>query len=238
MKKKLFAISIFLIVLFAPQISAKTVLAKAPKIIEQGEYDLLKSNVIKLTFKYYGDGLDAVRIYRKDSKNAPYKVVKEKGGLWEQDWGGEYEYKDYDVKPNHKYWYKVQTIAWDSEEWSEESEPEVFWTLPKWKSFRVKRKGNNVSWRKMKGATGYVVTETYDKFVGYNIFGQRLYDCYRKTYFTKKNKYKIKNRNYYKNSISVSVGCYVKHDGKYYCNDGDIYSSKKHMKENSVSRHR
>lgn len=89
-----------------------------------------------------------------------------------------------------------------------------------------------MTWKKVKGASGYCIVEEYTKFVGYNIFGQKLHDVYTKTYFNKGNSYKIKNANI----EDIIVYSYAKHRGKYYSTEGYILKKKKNMGENSVSR--
>ena len=175
-------------------------------------------------------GVKKVRLYRKSSKNGKYKLVKTV-----------YDGSDLDIinitdkglKPNKKYWYKIKTLGWWSNVWSDYSPAKTYWTCPKDVKGK-KRRGNILTWKRSKGVSGYIVDVEYDKFVGYNIFGQGLIDTYTKSYFVKGTKYILKNRNI----KVVSIRGYSKHNGKYYCTDGDVVKKKKHLKDNDVTRYR
>lgn len=175
-------------------------------------------------------GVKKIQLYRKDSKNGKYKLVKTKYD------GSDLLIEtitDKGLKPNKQYWYKVKTLGWQSTKWSDFSPAKSYWTCPK-KVKGDKIKGNLYTWKKGKKLSGYIVDVYYDVFVGYNIFGQRLYDSYTKSYFVKGTKFKIKQRKF----NGANVRGYVKHNGKYYCTDGSVEKKKKNLKDNKVERYR
>ena len=63
-----------------------------------------------------------------------------------------------------------------------------------------------VRWNKVKGASGYIVKETYSMFLGYNIYGYPVYDS------------GIKSK--------ISVTAYTKHDSLYFVEGNYIISNK------------
>lgn len=175
-------------------------------------------------------GVKKIQLYRKDSKNGKYKLVKTKYD------GSDLMIEtitDKNLKPNKQYWYKIKTLGWYSLKWSDFSPAKSYWTCPS-KVKGDKLKGNIYTWKKGKKLSGYIVDVYYDKFVGYNIFGQKLHDSYTKSYFVKGTKYKIKQGNF----KGVNVRGYVKHNGRYYCTDGDIVKKKNTLKNNTVERYR
>lgn len=171
-----------------------------------------------------------IRLYRKDSKNGKYKLVR---SLYD---GSDLEYErttDKGLKPNKQYWYKVKTLGWHSKKWSDFSPAKSYWTSPE-KVTGKKLKGNVVTWKKTKGVLGYIVDVETSEFVGYNIFGDRLYDNNTKSYFVNTTKYIIKD----KNVVNVSIRGYTKHYGRYYTTAGEVSKKKKSLKYHDYERYR
>lgn len=157
-----------------------------------------------------------IRLYRKSSPKGKYKLIKQ---TKRDDVIGDMTVSDKGLKPNKQYWYKIQTLDWDSKIWSKKSPAKSYWTAPP--KVKVKRSGNTLRWNKVKGAVGYMVVEYWKEKVGYNIFWQVLTDFYKKSYLTKKRMYSLKHRGEYE------VYAIAKHKGFYYSNDGSSYIYKK-----------
>lgn len=158
-----------------------------------------------------------VRLYRKSSPKGKYKLVKQ---LYN---GEEVSYEilyDKGLKPNKQYWYKIQTLDWDSKIWSKKSFAKSYWTAPE--KVKVKRLGNTLRWNKVKGAVGYMVVEYWHERVGYNIFWQILTDYCEKVYLTKKRTYVFKHQ-----IKDYEVYAIAKHNGWYYSNDNESGICKK-----------
>ncbi len=167
-----------------------------------------------------------VRLYRKSSKKGKYKFVKQMYNGEDLDYETFY---DKGLKPNKQYWYKIETLDWDSKIWSEKSSAKSYWTAPE--KVKVKRSGNTLRWNKVKGATEYMVVEYWSEKVGYNIFWQVLTDYCEKSYLTKGRTYSLKHQDDY------DVYAIAKHGGYYYSNSGDISKKITGLKHYERNRH-
>lgn len=224
------------------KIVVKEMKAVGEVVDQRGFYAYHNKNEVLLNFTPYKDtyhdatyisGLDidkvkrTFKVYRSTKKNGKYKYI---GKVSYKKTLGYLEFVDKKVKPNTRYYYKVKVKVHGDGDFGPFSKPMEYWTAPKPK---VKIKSNTLSkasWKKVKGTTGYLVTEHCIQFAGYNIFGQELRDSITAAKLVKKTTYKKK---YYdlskggaKSKSDLSVTTYAKH-GKYYYVSGRIITKHK-----------
>ena len=177
----------------------------------------LDINRVKRTFK----------VYRSNKKNGKYKYM---GSVSYNKTVGYNEFVDKKVKPNTKYYYKVQVKVHGDGDFGPMSKAVEYWTTP---NPTVKVKSNTftkATWKKVKKTTGYIATEHCIRFEGYNIFGQEVRSSITaakmttKTSFAKKYYYVSKGGAKSKSDFSVTT--YGKH-GKYYYVSGRIVTKYK-----------
>lgn len=175
--------------------------------------------------------------YEYDAK-ARYQVWRSKnGGSYKlvktlkhntDSLGSLFDYTDKGLKPNTKYNYKVAYSIDGGKSWGPKSKAQTYWTSPKCYASGVKTNSSKVTWKKVKGASGYCVFLRSNKFLGYNIFGNKVYYYQQRTCYTAgKNLTRRYNTNYKEGYEKVQcVVTYAKHGGKYYA-DGELVRKKK-----------
>lgn len=166
------------------------------------------------------------RIYRSTSKNGKYTLVHTMTS--KQSWIHNFE--DKKVKPNKQYFYKVSMKIEGRKDFGPLSEAVSYWTAPKPKVKKKSDNGKTITWKKVKGVSGYLVKEHYVHFNGYNIFFKPIYAIGDDYKTVKKLSYKRKHYNYYesgkKTKTKVTLKTYAKH-GKYLYVSGYPVGTKK-----------
>lgn len=143
-----------------------------------------------------------------------------------------YHFNDKNLSANKAYYYKVKLTKKTNGValCSKLSSAKAYWTTPKKVTIRVSESYTKATWKKVSGASGYLVREKFIYFRGYNIFGKRLYGTNDRVTRTTKTSYtKIAGSWGLKEKKDVTVIPYVKH-GKYYYVNGYHVISEKEMK--------
>ena len=161
-------------------------------------------------------------LYRSKSPNKGFKKVTVNKPL-KLGSAKYYTFEDYTgLKANTKYYYKVRaryTDSYNSNEWSEFSKVQAYWTAPKPisdKKVKYNKTTRQATIPSVKNVAGYVYTAHGVKKLGYNIFGQGVYVGVEKTLTTSKRIFTVKKvRSDMYASYIADVKPYAKH-GKYY----------------------
>lgn len=146
--------------------------------------------------------------------------------------------KKYPVKANTKYYYKMRvkyTDEYFDNSWSKWSKVQAYWTSPKPiadKKVKYNRNTRKVTFPKQNiKMTGYIYTASGVKFLGYNIFGGKVYYSANSTRFSTKRTFKVANVEGMKPSNVDTVIPYVKHGKYYYAHGYDLVKSPKKYKK-------
>ncbi len=183
----------------------------------------------------YGD-YDEFQIWYSTKKDSGYKKLPIRKCRTVDDFDMVPQFYMYEVeknlKANTKYYFKVRVRYRDEYHnggWSKYSKPKEYWTAAKPISdskVKFNKKTRKASWKKTKGAVGYVYTIKAYEILGKNIFGQDVIYIARETKVTKKNNLKTP-----KKLLSVpvkeveNVKPITKH-GKYYFVNGEFMKKK------------
>ena len=141
------------------------------------------------------------------------------------------------LKQNTAYFFKVvvlfvpkdcdtekefEKLTVDQKIYDETCSPEKFWTTftPSDKVFTYSTKSSTLKWPAVKGATGYIVHEVVSKTLGYNIFGNPVFQHYRIEFVSSKNSAKSVIRSKVSGvsgkTVSFHITPYVKRGNVYY----------------------
>lgn len=137
--------------------------------------------------------------------------------------------KKHPVKANTKYYYKMRvkyTDEYFDNSWSNWSKVQAYWTSPKPiadKQVKFNKSTKKVTLPKQnKKMTGYIYTVSGVKFLGYNIFGGRVYYSANSTRHTTKRIFKVTNVEGMRPSNVDTVIPYMKHGKYYYAHGYDL----------------
>lgn len=139
-------------------------------------------------------------------------------------------------KPNTKYRYKVRYSVDGGKSFGPFSEAVTFWTAPKRNATGVKKNGSAVSWSKVSGATGYCAFMESDRFLGYNIFGGKVYQNTVRGVFTTSRSATRKWVDGYERVTRVAT--YAKHGGYYYADGEDVVKKRSNIFVTHLGSHR
>ena len=136
------------------------------------------------------------------------------------------------LKPNKKYYFKVRGRYQDeyhSRKWSDFSKPVAYWTAAKPladSKITFDKSTHKASWKAVKGAKGYTYTIKAVEFLGYNVFGQKVYYIAEQTKVCKKNTVSVPAELLGTTVIGVEDVRPITKHGKYYFVDGSEMSKK------------
>lgn len=196
------------------------------------------------------DGILEYEIYRATSKNGKYKKIATlsqnnmdvltgkyllPGGVLYDEKTNRYTYSAYKCSPNKQYFFKVRVRyidGYSNESWGEFSNTMGYWTAAKPVKASYRKGSRKASWKKVSNAKYYIYTASGSKFLGYNIFGQKVISWGSKQYRTTKTKVTLPKKIMGRptNGVNDTVIPITKH-GKYYFYAGkNIHSNIKKFK--------
>lgn len=215
-------------------IQVKPALAKTslPKVQERA-FDN-KILIEEIESYIYTDGftgdVSQIQVWRSTKKNGKYKLIKTLGP---KQLGCYPAFEDKRLKANTAYYYKVRARCSGEKTWGAFSKPVKYWTAPKRKVAGKKVNGQKVTWRRAKGVKGYIVTDTYVKKLGYNVFGQKVMWGSSVTRTTSKTKWKLRKASGWVDSITP----YAKHGKYYYAHGKPVVKKTAKFKERHERRY-
>lgn len=215
-------------------VQVKPALAKTslPKVQERAFDNKIIIEEIN-TYEYLGaslGGVSQIQIWRATKQNGKYKLIKTLGS---NKIGYDPAYEDKKLKPNTAYYYKVRARCAGEKTWGSFSKPVKYWTAPKHKVAGKRTSGRMVTWKKTKGAKGYIVTDSYVKKLGYNVFWQKVMWGSDVTKTTTKTKWKLRKAGGWVDSIIP----YAKHGKYYYAHGKAVVKNLSKYKEKDEHRY-
>ena len=176
---------------------------------------------------------DKYEIYMSTKSNGTYKLVGTINNKATNTYSVQY-FKVNNLKQNTQYFFKIRarkTIN-GAYAYSNYSTVRNYWTAMPKKVKITSNTSKQIKWKKVKGVTGYIVNEKYNKYVGKNVFFQDVY--YRgekssllsssKTKYKRQYKTKLKSKKTKKSTVTVKA--YTK-KGNFYIVEGELVTSNK-----------
>jgi len=125
------------------------------------------------------------------------------------------------LTPNTRYRFKVRISLDGGETWAFRGKPVTYYTAAR-PFQKAKNTETKCTWKKVKGASGYLVATNLGYFAGYNIFGREVYKSERSYRIVKRNSFKpkwvndqvYKGKDYEKVELVLPI---IKHGKYYYC---------------------